>query len=76
MNTRLVLLEDSAEGSLSRLLQTLGVHFELQASLEDAVCGDNINSNKKSVLIRYWARVEAASLGSCRQNQCERENSR
>ena len=60
MNTRLVLLEDSAEGSLSRLLQTLGVHFEPQASLEEAVCGDNINSNKKSVLILSGQHLNAA----------------
>jgi hypothetical protein len=43
MNTRLILLEDPAEGSLSRLLQTLGVHFKPEATLEDAVCGDNVD---------------------------------
>ena len=60
MNTRLVLLEDSAEGSLSRLLQMLGVHFEPKASLEEAVYGGNINSNKKSVLILSGQHLNAA----------------
>src|SRR5204863_9346710 len=60
MSMRLVLLEDSAERSLSRLLQTLGVHFELQASLEEALCGDNINSSKKRVLILSGRHLNAA----------------
>src|SRR5205814_519426 len=70
MSTRLVLLENSSETSLSRLLQTLGVHFEPQGSLEEVVCGDDINS-KKSVLIlsgqhlnvaRALARTQSVSL--------------
>ena len=60
MSTRLVLLENSSETSLSRLLQTLGAHFEPQASLEEAVCVDSINSNKKSVLILSGQHLNAA----------------
>ena len=59
MSTRLVLLEDSAEGSLSRLLQELGVHFEAQASLQEVFSGDNINS-KKNVLILSGQHLNAA----------------
>src|SRR5215470_6737810 len=60
MSTRLVLLEDSAERSLSRLLQELGVHFEAQASLEEVFSGDNTNSNKKNVLILSGQHLNAA----------------
>src|SRR5437763_14614947 len=60
MSTRLVLLENSSETSLSRLLQTLGAHFKPQASLEEALCGDNVNSNKKRVLILSGQHLNAA----------------
>jgi hypothetical protein len=62
MNARLVLLEDSAERSLSRLLQELGVHFEPQASLQEVFLGDNTNSNsnKKNVLILSGQHLNAA----------------
>ena len=60
MSTRLVLLEDFAERSLSRLLQELGVHFEPQASLQEVFSGDNTNSNKKNVLILSGQHLNAA----------------
>jgi len=60
MSTRLFLLEDSAERSLSRLLQELGVHFEPQASLQEVFSGDNTNSNKKNVLILSGRHLNAA----------------
>ena len=50
MSMRLFLLEDSAEGSLSRLLQTLGVRFKPQATLEEAVCGDHVDSKKNALI--------------------------
>jgi hypothetical protein len=60
MSTRLFLLEDFAERSLSRLLQELGVHFEPQASLQEVFSGDNTNSNKKNVLILSGRHLNAA----------------
>jgi hypothetical protein len=60
MNTHLVLLEDFAERSLSRLLQELGVNFESQASLQEVFSGDNTNSNKKNVLILSGQHLNAA----------------
>jgi hypothetical protein len=71
MSTHLVLLEDFAERSLSRLLQELGVHFEPRASLQEVISSDNTNSNKKNVLIlsgqhlnvaRALARTRSVSL--------------
>src|SRR6266496_5741760 len=62
MSTRLVLLKHSAYTSLSRLLQQLGVHFEVQASLQKVFSGDNTNSNsnKKNVLILSAQHLNAA----------------
>ena len=60
MSTHLVLLEDFAERSLSRLLQELGVHFEPQASLQEVFSSDNTNSNKKNVLILSGQHLNAA----------------
>ena len=67
MSTRLILLEDSAERSLSRILQELGVHFEPQASLQEVFSGDNTNANKKNVLILSGQHLNAArALASSR----------
>jgi len=60
MSTRLVLLEDSGERSLSRLLQELGVHFEPRVSLQEVFSDDNANSNKKNVLILSGQHLNAA----------------
>ena len=60
MSMHLVLLEDFAERSLSRLLQELGVHFEPQASLQEVFSSENTNSNKKNVLILSGQHLNAA----------------
>jgi hypothetical protein len=60
MSTRLVLLEDFAERSLSRLLQELGVHFEPKTSLQEVFSSDNTTSNKKNVLILSGQHLNAA----------------
>ena len=59
-STRIVLLEDSSATALSRLLQTLGVSFERETSLEEALSIRSIGSSKADVLILSGRHLRAA----------------